>query len=420
MHTYVYIVIYTVYCIIVVFLNIGEKVFVARIAILNENKHVKFPPTHIPAFVSSSKKASAFTCFTLPQHNQLVIKRFSDKKYEILTCAIPDLYYWELFDKISFNCFQSTVIFSLVSDREGFYALFYGKAEGQEKLDAKMSNSASMIGCGKITSDRHAKFNFANEECLCSFYTIHGGGIVQTSKFSVLCFHQVPKLSNFDLPAVRWVDVSDEQFPPNAFPVALALDGDKLYVVKGDNKKEGNSFITPATSSLGKLHYTSWPFYANPTDYECSILTVDDIHTVEWCAFLYEDKSSPPPPLAVPINCNWPHRMSCIGRKVMDDPSGDKKGNSLMKNTNLVGIIYTDTSIMNITWDIPIGEIPPCFDVLIARTTPKTLKQLCRNVILSNTLAIPHRIDHLSLPKFLKDYCKLTPEEKLTLPWYNY
>ena len=389
---------------------------------MNENKHVKFPPKLIPAFVTSSKKASAVTCFTLPQlSNPLEIKLSSDKKYEVLTCKIPDLLYWEPFENISVDCFRSTVIFSYVCDREASRALFYGQAEAPEKLGIKKSKSyqGSDIGFGKITSDSHAKFDFTSEECPYHFYTMCGNDIVETSKFLVLCFHQVPKLSSFCCPTVKWVDVSNEQFPPNAFPVALATNGDKLYVVKGDNKRENTTIITPVTSSSGKVQYMSWPHYANHTEYKCSMLVVDDPDTVEWCAFLYEDKTSPPPPLAVPINCNWPHKASCIGRKVTNDALGGEKGNSLMKNTTVVGLIYTDISIANITWDIPSGDMPTCFDVLVARVTPKSLKQLCRNVIISTTLAIPDRLDQLSIPKFLKEYCRLTTEERITLPFYE-
>lgn len=394
----------------------GEKVYIARIAVVNENKHVKFPPKLIPAFVTSSKKAGAVTYFTLPQYSPLEIKLSSGKKYEVLTCKIPDLLYWEPFENISVDHFRSTVIFSYVSDREASFALFYGQAKTQDKQGMKISKCHQDYanGLGKITGDDNAKFDFSNEACQSHFYTMCSNDIIEVSKFSVLCFHQVPKLINFCCPTVKWVDISDDNFPPNSFPVALSTNGDNLYVVKGDNKKESKTFITPITSLLGKIQYVSWPFYAKHTEYKCSVLVVDDPSTVEWCAFLYESKTRPPPPLAVPMKCNWPHLTSCIGRKVDGD-----RGNSPMKNTAIIGIIYTDIAVTNITWDIYGGGVPSCFDVLVARVSPKSLKELCRNVIISTTLAIPDRINQLSLPNFLKEFCKLSTKERLTLPCYK-
>jgi len=393
----------------------GEKVYIARITVVNKNKHVKFPPKLIPALVTSSKKASAFTYFALPQYNPLEIKLSSDKEYEVLTCKIPDLLYWEPFENISNDYFRSTVIFSNVSDGEAFLALFYGRSEAQGKLNMTISK----YGFGKITGDQNGKFDFSSEACQSHFYIMRGNKIDEMSKFSVLCFHQVPKLINFCCPTVKWVDISNDNLPPNALPVALAPNGDKLYVVKGDNNNENKTFITPVTSLLGKLQYVSWPFYANHTEYKCSVLVVDDPSTVEWCVFLYEDKTRPLPPLAVAMDCNWPHQTSCIGRKVMHNAENSEGGNSPMKNTTIFGLIYTNISIAYITWDIPSEEMPSCFDVLVARVTPKSLKELCRNVIISTTLAIPDRINQLSLPNFLKEYCKLTIEERLTLPWYK-
>ena len=216
------------------------------------------------------------------------------------------------------------------------------------------------------------------------------------------------------------MDVSDEQFPSNTFPIALSPDGDALYAIKGDNKKTRDTLLTPATYSSGKIQYQFWPQHVNHMEYTFSVLVVDDPDTVEWCTLLPKPKTSPPPPLAVPINGNWPNQRSCIGRTIVMDGTlqdHDKVRNSPLKNPTIIGAIYTDESVVHITWDG--SDVPSSFDVLLVKITPKSLKQLCRNVIISATLAIPNRIKFLSLPSFLEDYCKLTTEERLSLQWYK-
>ena len=43
--------------------------------------------------------------------------------------------------------------------------------------------------------------------------------------------------------------------------------------------------------------------------------------------------------------------------------------------------------------------------ILIKTSSPRTLQEFCRNVILASTLGIPNNIDCLPLPISMKEYC---------------
>ena len=89
--------------------------YIARIT-EDEKMFSVFTPRSIPAIVVRSKKA--VTCFKLPFYGSISIQVCSVIAYEVLTCKIPDLLYWESFENTLVNNFRSTVIFSVNDVRD--------------------------------------------------------------------------------------------------------------------------------------------------------------------------------------------------------------------------------------------------------------------------------------------------------------
>ena len=104
-----------------------------------------------------------------------------------------------------------------------------------------------------------------------------------------------------------------------------------------------------------------------------------------------------------------------IGRTVIDSDislgktSKDEKINlpdERVSNTQLIGEIKCRDKCLCVPWGNKIYTYQ-LYEVLMMKMKPKTLQQLCRNVIITATLGIPNRVDQLSLPKHLKEYCKV-------------
>lgn len=388
--------------------------YITRITINNELQG--FPHHVLPSFITnSSKKAVSF--LTL-EHDKLKPDLFYSKTYEVLTCKIPDLFYWQSPANLTNYDFRSSVIFSTASPRFAHksFTLFYGQIK-----QPKASTSTPMVGLGMIQPNKEYLVDFSDETCEYHFYTVHKNKVLEDTDFMVLCIHQLPTLLHYCFPSIKWVDASNGQLPPHAFPISATHTKNLLYFAKAENKKKREIFFAKVAVQSGKLWYLEWPECYDQGDFTFSILTVNDPTTIEWCIFIEEDRRKISLPLnAIPICCNWNHQKSCIARKII--------GNSSLTETIVAeNVVYdSDVRFMAITVsDNGIASYTPLdrqafeyssYDLMVAKISPRSLKQLCRNAIIVTTLAIPDRVDQLSLPNFLKDYCKLNPEEKLQIP----
>lgn len=75
-------------------------------------------------------------------------------------------------------------------------------------------------------------------------------------------------------------------------------------------------------------------------------------------------------------------------------------------STQLVGRIQYTNECLYVPWDSK-EYLYQLYEVLMIKMQPKSLQKLCRNVIITSTLGIPDRVDHLCLPEHLKKYCKV-------------
>jgi len=406
------------------FHSLGEAMYIARISIDNELRG--FPCHVLPSYITNSSK-KAISYFTL-ERSGLKPDFFYSQTYEVLTCKIPDLLYWQSPESLNNYDFNSSVIFSQASPQfsHSSFALFYGqiKNPADDMTLAKLSKkfNAPLVGLGFVQPNDDYLLNFS---CKHHFYTVRKKKVVENMNFLVLCVHQPPPMmSHYCFPSINWVDVSDGHLPLHAFPISATQGGDVLYFAKGENKKKREIFFAKVRMHSEKLQYLNWVESFDQKYFTFSILAVEDPMTIEWCPHINEDRRKISPPLnSVPICCSWCHQKSCIARKVIGngDISDAVMTNNILcdARARFMGITVSQSGICSCA---PLDREAfqySTFDVMVAKISPKNLKQLCRNVIIAATLAIPGRIDQLSLPDFLKDYCKLTQEDKLQIPTYK-
>jgi len=231
--------------------------------------------------------------------------------------------------------------------------------------------------------------------------------LTETVHFSVLCAHEVPPLSHSCLssPVVNWTSVLlDGQLPPNSFPAGTSPIGEVLYL--GLVEREGPIFTTVMVIARDSL--------CSDTSVKCSILTIDDPRAVEWdeCSF----SATPEAPVYIPVydtdvligrtlpNCDLTVGVSADYRLI--NLPIDR-----VTTTQLVGVIRGSTHNLFVRWD-DTDYSYLSYEVLVKKFYPKSLQDLCRNTIITATLGIPNRVDMLLLPDGLKEFCKVTDNEK--------
>ena len=240
----------------------------------------------------------------------------------------------------------------------------------------------------------------------------HNGSIFKVTKFSALCCYAVPKFCHYIFPELKWESVSDDLLPSNAFPAGVAPNGEVLYVGRKQHRShkydnDGNSSIGYIVPSKKFLHVTLNSEVCFDNEYE---ILVEEERVLEWGVYSCGEM-----PLNAVVGGTFVKEQLFIGRTVIDSDislgktSKDEKINlpeERVLNTQLVGSIMCRDKCLSVPWDGKKYTFQ-LYEVLMAKLRPRSLQQLCRNVIITATLGIPHRVDRLSLPKYLKEYCKV-------------
>ena len=246
----------------------------------------------------------------------------------------------------------------------------------------------------------------------CSVNVFYDGKIIEAPSFSFFCTHEMPKLSHYTLPELKWEIVTSGPLPTNALPAGIfPNNGETLYVGKRQHDcDEVPGYVVPTE----KRFHLCWRSREYCYDEGYKILTVEEPDAFEWGTYSYGEV----PSTAIPGGTTMYGEKLYIGRTVTDSDVMDGRTWQLdpinlpsgcATNTQLVGKIHRSDKCLYIPWDGKEYKIYKSYEVLMGKLRPKSLKHLCRNVIITATLGLPDRIDKLSLflPEHLINFCKV-------------
>ncbi|XP_065907911.1 uncharacterized protein [Dysidea avara] len=406
----------------------GEKLYVARTVHQTDDPHnptTRWPSDSFPGVVIPSRGVISYFTIKMHHRKQISTSNLSSKKYMVLTCTVPDILYWEPFKDYDSPAFQYNVISTMVSGVNFGYIMFFGKSDNPSTVHESLSEAPKEV-CGPIAGMGYYKVPiyecgehewYADSEYLLEihFHTQNTERLIETVHFSVLCAHEVPPLSHSCLssPEVNWTTVClDGCLPPNSFPTGISPTGEVLYL--GLVEREGPTFANTMLTARDSL--------CSDTSVKCNVLTINDPSAVKWdnCS----SSATPEAPVYVPVytpEASIPYDTNmCIGRTLSNSDltigvSADHRLINLpidrVTATQLVGVVRGSTRNLFIRWDDTDYRYLS-YEVLVRKLIPKSLQHLCRNTIIIATLGIPNRVDQLLLPDGLKEFCKLTDDEK--------
>ena len=248
----------------------------------------------------------------------------------------------------------------------------------------------------------------------------YDGKIYEVSKFSFLCSYQMPSLSHFTYPRDEWVKMFGLGLPPNAFPAGIAPDGDVLYVGRGERP----NYSYPNHNESVPGYVISWDMCLHVTwDQEEHIYDTNDgfgmlvIENPELFEWVVDSRGNVPHNAVIGGHGEFAH-LYFIGRTVTGSDLSVGKGrkdasiklpHDRVANTQLVGKIDNGHGSLCVIWN---GDeyYYESYEVLVLnkRYSPKNLKRLCRNAIITATMGMSDRLEQLDLPTQLKDFCKVT------------
>ena len=212
----------------------------------------------------------------------------------------------------------------------------------------------------------------------------------------------------YTFPELKWEMVSDSYLPPNAFPAGVAPNGEILCVGRTQHIV---NFLAPGyvVPSERRLHL-GWGCQEYWYDNGFEVLKLENEDVLEWGMYCRGEI----PPNAAVVGYHNDEKIF-IGRTVVDGDISlgrtwylDKINlpEDTVSNTQLVGKLMYTYECLYVPWDSK-EYLYQLYEVLMVKMRPKSLQQLCHNVIITATLGIPGRVDKLSLPKHLKEYCKI-------------
>ena len=386
----------------------------------------------IPGIITPSQDSFTF-CDYDSYEVELPVKtvRVDEMPYHILTSKAPDLLYWEPAEKFTFNCslrmpHNIVKLESVVRDDRPYGLRFIalvppavvhdGKVIGhydKAKFPADFNGSESFVGAGQAWLDDSWKNIFAQNihDYTYSSYNVnvfYDGKIIEAPSFSFLCTHEMPKLSHYTLPELKWETVTDGPLPTNALPAGIFPNGEILYVGK---KQHEHDEVPGYVVDTEKSFHLCWNSEEHCYDEGYSVLVVEEPEAFDWGIYFNGEV----PSTAIPGGTTEDDEELYIGRTVTNsdvmigktwrhEPISLPHGR--VTNTQLVGKIHASHKCLYVPWG---GKeyIYPSYEVLMGKLRPKSLQHLCRNVIITATLGIPGRVDKLLLPLHLRDFCKV-------------
>lgn len=386
------------------------------------------PYTFLPGIISPSRDSITFIDYN-SDAKELPVEGVSiegDFPCHILTSKTSDILYWEPSEKFADSCSLPNNILMVNNgvNVDTQCVLFIaqvpptvvqdGRVIGTyDKAKFPVDFNGPIVGFGQAWMDDDFWENHSADLCnrvVKAFHVnvLYDGKIFETSNFSFLCVYEIPELTHCRLSETNWEAVSDGPLPPNALPAGVYPDGQILYI----GSKQHNFDKVPGyvVDSVKWLHLC-WGCNEHCYDKGYEILVTQEVDSFDWGVY----SNGEVPPTAVSggetndeeklyIGRTLSNGDVTLGRTWLHEPINLPYESVI--NTQLVGKIHPSHGCLYVPWDGKEYRYTS-YEVLIARWQPKSLQHLCRNTIISATLAVPDRVDKLSLPEHLKDFCKV-------------
>ena len=340
----------------------------------------------------------------------------TSKNYEILIRMVPDILYWKSINNLTQQEFlhNAVTIMDLQSNIKA--SSFIAKSDipiSQEHKVVGHYSSTNLynyqffgLGIMKTWLSRNPSYSYL--DTLRAFVPCNGR-IFEATKFSVLCCYSIPKLCHYTFPELTWLTVSDDHSLISAFPAGVSPSGEVLYIGRTQHmaKCVTPGYVVPSKQCL----HLSWEGQEYRYDRKYEILELRNEDFLSWG--VYSRGQIPPNAAAVGYHNN---ERIFIGRTVVGSDISlgrtwhlDKINlpENAVSNSQLVGKLQHCYDCLHVPWDHK-EYLYQLYEVLMVKMRPKSLQELCRNMIIVATLAIPDRVDKLSLPKHLREYCKVT------------
>ena len=407
-----------------VFYALGEVLYIGRSKKCTVNtgleELLQCNPKHtthfIPGIIVPSQSIIAYINYTSDVKKPEVV---TSKHYDFLISRVPDILHWESITSLTSKQFLHSAVTITESKSDinscAFFVAKVDKPISQEDkvvgyytgISVKLNFNCPLFGLGstetwfsRSESDSYLKSLKA--------HVLYDSKLYGVTKYSVLCCYSIPKLCHYTFPELKWGMVSDGNLPSNPLPAGIAPNGEVLYVGRTHHTVNflAPGYVVPSEKCL----HLGWECQEYRYNNKFEVLKLEKESIFEWGVYSRGDI----PPNAVVVGYYKSEKIF-IGRTVIDsDISLGRTWNhdrinlpeDRVSNTQLVGKLQYGNGCLYVPWNNK-EYLYQLYEVLMVKTRPKSLQQLCRNVIITATLAIPGRVDELALPKHLKEFCKL-------------
>lgn len=323
--------------------------------------------------------------------------------FEVLTCSNHARLYWE---KSSNGKVPPNAVEALHQYYDAIYVgrtctpLTQARKPDRRCLIASVPEHAND---GPVLGKVHP-----SHRCL---YVAISGYEYNFSEYEVLCLAKLPLLTHSIPSLFSWVEARGGEVPCGAFPAGMTSDGEVTYVARA--RIEGKDVPGQLTPSKRCCQVSYATTERKHTKYQ--VLVAEDQAGFYWKL----DSQGHLPKGSVPGSEQ--EEILGIGRTITgsDISIGQTyRGIAIRlhpttgeKNVQLVGKIHPSHRCLYVPHD-GLEYIYREYEVLLAYYQPKSLQELCRNLVLKVTYGAPACVERLPLPRGLQQYCLLTEQEK--------
>ena len=307
--------------------------------------------------------------------------------YQILTCEIPGAYLWRPFQILDLFLEENYHKEVFVDDTNRFLiAQFHGPIDSMyteefEKVTNFKDPILAFLEYKRNPSS--SKLNDVVAFCMGKSYDLLCLASMEKSihllkRVSYLSVHTVTQLSYFVYPEMKFARVAAvrTRLPENA----VCSSQGKFYIRWSSSASEKNAIPFYRQRVLASHRFLPPPGNSRVWDRANHILLMtDDPDAFQWKCFSETDVLH--------------NRDSC--------------DSSMSWSVEEEITEYRRDVCHQSYYNVLVEEISGKAYILIKTSSPRTLQELCRNVILASTLGIPNSIDCLQLPISMKEYCKL-------------
>ena len=403
---------------------LGEKVYIGLCHHIDMVCKVPWDqmPLFVPGIITPSQGVLTY-CDYNSSEKELTLN--TSKEYQVVSAGYkPTIFYWKSSEgntEKDINYFPKDVLIPDLSGRVNkHYILFVARVEAPVIKESKVVGyydksklpadfDGPLVGTGQAWYDEG--IHVQGHKTPIRTFKVHvpyDGKIFEVPKFQFLCFNKLPALSVYMVTATSWVTLSDGHLPPNAFAAGVAPNGEVLYVGRKKHQYEMMpGYIVPSEKCLHICYRSDEHCYNS--DYEA--LSIEEQDGFEWGVY----SNGEVPANALVVDGLAEDNTLYVGRTVTgsDIISTATAWHKVpinipyerVANTQLLGKVEPSRRCLYVPWNGKEYRYQS-YEVLMLKMRPKSLKDLCHNVIITATMGVSDKIDQLPLPVNLKDFCK--------------